>query len=51
VAIEEKKLANPNLDATRAQYTKVPIWPYLAVGGAGVVGIGMIVYALRSRHG
>jgi hypothetical protein len=48
---EGKVTTDPNLTAMRAEYTKTSLWPYLAIGGAGVLGIGMIIYAMRPRRG
>jgi len=52
VNLEESKIVpDPSITAMRAGLTEKSIWPYLAIGGAGVLGIGLIVYAMRSNHG
>lgn len=51
VDLEESKfVADPSVATMRTEYTETS-WPYLAIGGAGVLGVGLIVYALRSRRG
>lgn len=55
IAEEEKKIAaDPNVarvEAEREAYSKTPIWPYLLLGGTCLLGVGIITYMLRTRHG